>query len=157
VNFEITHIAVSHVHGSLTNVSGVVELNDKDITKLSVEASIDTTTVSTGVVMRDNTLKSDDFFNVQKYPQITFKSRSLRRNSRTVQLLGDLTLNGVTRSVTLDLDGPSPPQTISGKTISGFSATGLIRRSDFSFGASKFNAVVGDDVKLTIDVEIDKQ
>jgi polyisoprenoid-binding protein YceI len=107
--------------------------------------------------MRDNTLKSADFFNVQKYPQTTFKSRSLRRNNGTVQLLGDLALNGVTRSVTLDLDGPSPPQTIDGKTISGFSATGLIRRSDFSFGASKFNAVLGDDVKLTIDVEIDKQ
>jgi polyisoprenoid-binding protein YceI len=157
VNFEISHMAVSHVHGSLTNVSGVVELNDKDITKSSVEATIDTTTVSTGVIMRDNNLKSDNFFNVQRYPQITFKSSSIRRNNGTFQLLGDLTLNGVTRSVTLDLDGPSPPQTVSGKTISGFSATGLIRRSNFSFGASKFNAVVGDDVKLTIDVEIDKQ
>ena len=107
VNFEISHTEVSHVHGSLTNVSGIVELNDKDITKSSVEATIDTTTVSTGV-MRDNTLKSDDFFNVQKYPQITFRSSSLRRNKGTVQLLGNLTLNGVTRSVTLDLDGPSP-------------------------------------------------
>ena len=149
-------MAVSHVHGSLTNVNGIVELNDKDITKSSVEATIDTT-VSTGVVMRDNTLKSDNFFNVQKYPQITFRSSSLRRNKGTVQLLVNLTLNGVTRPVTLDLYGPSPPQTMSGKTISGFSATRLIRRSDFSFGASKFNAVVGDDVKLTIDVEIDKQ
>jgi polyisoprenoid-binding protein YceI len=157
VNFEISHLAVSHVHGSLTNVSGVVELNDKDLTKSSVKATIDTTTVSTGVVMRDNTLKSDNFFNVQKYPKIMFKSSSLRRDNGTVQLLGDLTLNGVTRSVTLDLEGPSPPQTIGGKTISGFSATCLIRRSDFSFGASKVNAVVGDDVKLTIDVEIDKQ
>ena len=157
VNFEISHMAVSHVHGSLTNVSGIVELNDKDITKSSVEATIDTTTVSTGVVMRDNTLKSDNFFNVQKYPQITFRSSSLRRNKGTVQLLGNLTLNGVTRSVTLDLDGPSPPQTMSGKTISGFSATGLIRRSDFTFGASKFNTVIGDDVKFTIDVEIEKQ
>ena len=157
VNFEISHMAVSHVHGSLTNASGIVELNDKDITKSSVEATIDTTTVSTGVVMRDNTLKSDDFFNVQKYPQITFRSSSLRRNKGTVQLLGNLTLNGVTRSVTLDLDGPSPPQTMSGKTISGFSATGLIRRSDFTFGSSKFNTVIGDDVKFTIDVEIEKQ
>ena len=157
VNFEISHMAVSHVHGSLTNVNGIVELTDKDITKSSVEATIDTTTVSTGVVMRDNTLKSEDFFNVQKYPQITFRSSSLRRNKRTVQLLGDLTLNGATRSVTLDLDGPSPSQTMSGKTISGFSATGLIRRSDFTFGSSKFNTVIGDDVKFTIDVEIDKQ
>ena len=101
VNFEISHMAVSHVHGSLTNVSGIVELNDKDITKSSVEATIDTTTVSTGVVMRDNNLKSDDFFNVQKYPHIAFKSSSLRRNQGTVQLLGNLTLNDVTRSVTL--------------------------------------------------------
>ena len=157
VNFETSHMAVSHVHGSLTNVNGIVELNDNDITKSSVEATIDTTTVSTGVVMRDNTLKSDNFFNVQKYPQITFRSSSLRRNKGTVQLLGNLTLNGVTRSVTLDLYGPSPPQTMSGKTISGFSATGLIRRSDFTFGASKFNTVIGDDVKFTIDVEIEKQ
>jgi polyisoprenoid-binding protein YceI len=155
VNFEISHMTVSHVHGSLTNVNGIVELNDKDITKSSVEATIDTSTVSTGVVMRDNTLKSDNFFNVQKYPQITFRSSSLRRNKGTVQLLGNLTLNGVTRSVTLDLYGPSPPQTMSGKTISGFSATGLIRRSDFTFGASKFNTVIGDDVKFTIDVEIE--
>ena len=94
VNFEISHMAVSHVHGSLTNVNGIVELNYKDITKSSVEATIDTTTVSTGVVMRDNTLKSDNFFNVQKYPQITFSSSSLRRNKGTVQLLGNLTLNG---------------------------------------------------------------
>jgi len=157
VNFEITHLAVSHVHGSLTNLTGAVVLNDKDITQSSVAATVDTTTVSTGVVMRDNTLKSDDFFNVQKYPQIMFRSSSLRRNNGMVQLLGDLTLNGVTRSVTLDLDGPSPSQTFSGKTISGFSATGSIRRSDFSFGASKFNAVLGDDVKLTIDFEIDKE
>lgn len=157
VNFEISHMAVSHVHGSLTNVSGIVELNDKDITKSSVEATIDTTTVSTGVVARDNNLKSENFFNVQKYPQIRFRSISLRRNKGTVQLLGNLTLNGITRSVTLDLDGPSPPQAMSGKTLSGFSATGLIRRSDFSFGASKFNTLVGDDVKFTIDVEIVKQ
>jgi len=157
VNFEISPMEVSNVHGSLTNVNGIVELNDKDITKSSVEATIDTTTVSAGVVMRDNTLKSEDFFNVQKYPQITFRSSSLRRNKGTVQLLGNLTLNGVTRSVTLDLDGPSPPQTMSGKTISGFSATGLIRRSDFTFGSSKFNTVIGDDVKFTIDVEIEKQ
>jgi len=157
VNFEISHMAVSHVHGSLTNVSGIVELNDKDITKSSVEATIDTTTVSTGVVMRDNTLKSDDFFNVQKYPQITFRSSSLRRNKGTVQLLGNLTLNGVTRSVVLDLYGPSPPQTMSGKTISGFSATGLIRRSDFTFEASKFNTVIEENIKSTIDVEIYKQ
>lgn len=84
VNFEISHLAVSHVHGSLTNVSGVVELNDKDLTKSSVEATIDTTTVSTGVVMRDNTLKSDNFFNVHKYSQITFKSSSFRRTVSTL-------------------------------------------------------------------------
>src|SRR5260370_39267923 len=98
--------------------------------------------------MRDNTLKSDNFFNLQKHPQITFFSSSLRRNKGTVELLGNLTLNGVTRSVTLDLYEPSPPQTMSGSTISGISATGVIRLSDFTFGASRFNSVIAGDVKF---------
>ena len=87
---------------------------------------------------------------------------SIRAASRiggdvALRLIGDLTINGVTRSVALDLDGPTPPQTMQGKTISGFSASGTIKRSDFSFGAKFPPPLVGDEVKFTIDVEIDKQ
>jgi polyisoprenoid-binding protein YceI len=157
VTFEIRHMAVSNVHGSITGVAGSVTLNEKDITKSSVSATIDASTLTTGVDARDKHLKSPDFFDVAKNPQIVFKSTSLS-NSGKLQLTGDLTLGGVTKSVTFDIDGPAPPQTgKDGKTRSGFSATGILKRSDFNFGPKFAPPVLGDDVKFTIDVEIDKQ
>jgi len=158
VGFEISHLGVSNVHGSISGLKGTVTLNEKDITKSSVEAAIDTTTVSTNNDARDKHLKSPDFFDVAKYPQITFKSTSLTNTGGKLQLIGDLTLTGTTKSVTLDLDGPAPPQTSKdGKTRSGFSATGSLKRSDFTVGPKFPSAMIGDDVKFTIDVEIDKQ
>jgi polyisoprenoid-binding protein YceI len=157
VNFEVLHMGVSHVHGAFGNVKGAVTLDEKDMTKSSVAATIDTTTVSTGVTARDTDLKSANFFDVTKNPEMTFKSTSLTKTSGKLQLIGDLTINGVTKSVTLDLDGPTPPQTMQGKTISGFSASGKLSRKDFGF-APKYSApILGDDVKFTVDVEIDKK
>jgi polyisoprenoid-binding protein YceI len=157
VNFEIIHMGVSHVHGAFGNVKGTVTLNEKDIARSSVAATIDTTTVSTGVAQRDTHLKSADFFDVEKNPAMAFKSTSLTNSGGKLRLIGDLTINGVTRSVALDLDGPTPPQkNMQGKTISGFSASGTIKRSDFGFGAKFPPPLVGDEVKFTIDVEIDK-
>lgn len=158
VNFEIVHMGVSHVHGAFGNVKGTVTLDDKDITKSSVAATIDTTTVSTGVAQRDTHLKSDAFFDVAKNPAMTFQSTSLTNSGGKLRLSGGLTINGVTRSVTLDLDGPTPPQkNMQGKTISGFSASGTIKRSDYGFGAKFPPPLIGDEVKFTVDVEIDKQ
>jgi polyisoprenoid-binding protein YceI len=158
VNFEILHMGVSHVHGAFGNVTGTVTLDDKDITKSSVAATIDTTTVSTGVAQRDTHLKSPDFFDVAKNPTVAFKSTAVTKVGGKLQLIGDLTINGVTKSVTLDLDGPTPPQTMQGKTISGFSASGKITRKEFDFGQkTSASALIGDDVKFTVDVEIDKK
>jgi polyisoprenoid-binding protein YceI len=158
VQFQVRHMGVSNVHGSLTGVKGTITLNDADITKSTVEATIDTTTVWTGVEARDKDLKSPHFFDIEKYPQISFKSTSLSRSNGKLQLTGNLTLNSVTRSVTFDLDGPSAPETgKDGKTRSGFSATGLLKRSDFNFAPNTPGVVVGNEVKFTIDVEIDKQ
>jgi polyisoprenoid-binding protein YceI len=158
INFEVRHMGVSNVHGSLGDVSGTVLYNDKDIVKSSVEASAATTTVSTGVEKRDTHLKSGDFFDVQKFPKLTFKSTSFSNAGGKLTLTGDLTLNGVTKNVTLDVDGPAPPQTdAKGVTRSGFSATGKLKRSDFGFGSKFPSAVVGDDIKFSIDVEIDKK
>ena len=106
VNFVIVHTGVSHVHGAFGNVKGTVALNDKDMTKSTVAATIDTTTVSTGVEARDKHLKSPDFFDAEKNPAMTFKSTSLAKMGGKMQLTGDLTISGVTKSVTLDLDGP---------------------------------------------------
>jgi polyisoprenoid-binding protein YceI len=157
VNFDILHMGVSHVHGAFSNVKGTVTLHEKDITKSTVAATIDTTTVSTGNEARDKHLKSADFFDVEKNPALTFQSTSLRRVGGKLQLIGNLTINGVAKSVTLDVDGPTPPQTMQGKTISGFSASGIVKRSEFGFGAKFPPPLLGDEVKFTIDVEIDKQ
>jgi polyisoprenoid-binding protein YceI len=158
-NFQLKHLAVSTVRGSIGGLKGTVVLDGKDITKSTVNATIDTSTVNTGTEKRDNHLKSPDFFDIAKFPTMVFKSTSITGTSGNLKLVGDLTLAGVTKSVTLDLDGPSAPQkTPKGGTISGFSASGKINRKDFEFGTkSAANVAVGDEVKFTIDVEIDKQ
>ena len=116
-------------------------------------------TVTTGVEKRDNHLKSPDFFDVTKFPKLSFKSTSISNAGGKLTLTGDLTLDGVTKSITLDVDGPAPAQTdAKGVTRSGFSATGKLKRSEFSFGTkSMANAAIGDDVKFSIDIEIDKK
>lgn len=158
VQFSIRHLGVSNVHGSFSNVTGTVVYNEKDVTKSTVEAVIDTTTVTTSNEARDKHLKGADFFEVAKNPTMTFKSTRIVSANGKLQMTGDLTLNGVTKSVMLDVDGPAPPQKgMGGKIVSGFSATGILKRSDFLFG-SKFSApALGDEVKFTIDIEISKQ
>jgi len=155
--FEIRHMGVSNVHGSITGIKGSVKLDEKDITKSSVEVTLDTTTVDTANAMRDKDLKSENFFNVEKNPTMTFKSTAITRVGGKLKMTGDLTLNGVTKPVTLDLEGPSTPVTARGKTISGFTASGVLKRSDFNFGTKDLPPALGDQVKLVIDVEIDKQ
>jgi polyisoprenoid-binding protein YceI len=157
-DFQIRHLAVSTVRGAITGAKGTVILDEKDITKSKVEATLSTATVNTGTEARDKHLKSPDFFDVEKNPTITFKSTSITKSGDKLQMIGDLTLGGVTKSVTLDVDGPAPPQKgQGGKIISGFSASGVIKRTDFNFGPKFSSPTLGDDVKFTIDVEIDKQ
>lgn len=157
VQFQIRHLGVSNVHGSFGNVTGTVVWDEKDTAKSKVDATIDTTTVSTEVAKRDDHLKSPDFFDVAKFPAMTFKSTAVKKDGGKLQLIGDLTINGVTKPVTLDVDGPAAPQTNHGKTVSGFSATGVIKRSDFNFGPKFAPPMIGDEIKFTIDLEVDKQ
>jgi len=156
-NFAIKHMGVSTVRGSISGVTGTVVWNDKDPSKSSVEATMDATTVSTNNENRDKDLKSPNFFNVEKFPTLTFKSTSVTSSGGKLQVVGDLTLTGVTKSVTLTVDGPTAPQKgMGGKMVIGFSATGTLKRSDFNFGSKFPSAVLGDDVQFTIDVEADK-
>jgi polyisoprenoid-binding protein YceI len=158
IEFEIRHMGVSNVHGSFSKITGTVHLDEKNMTNSSVDATIDATTVNTNEPKRDEHLKSPDFFNVAKYPTMTFKSTSVSNSGGKLQMTGDLTLAGVTKPVTLMLDGPAAPQKgQGGKTISGFSATGTIHRSEFNFGQKYTSPMLGDDVKFTIDIEMDKQ
>ena len=156
--FVVRHLGVSNVHGTITGIKGMVTLDEKDITKSSVSATLDAATVFTGVDARDKDIKSPSFFEIAQFSTLTFKSTSVKNVNGKLQLTGDLTLHGVTKSVTLDLDGPAPPQKgVGGKIVSGFSATGVLHRADFAIGSKFPAAIVGDEVKITIDLEIAKQ
>jgi polyisoprenoid-binding protein YceI len=158
VNFSIRHAAVSTVRGSISGITGSVTWDEKDLSKASVTATIDATTVSTNNEARDKHLKSPDFFNIEKFPTLTFKSTSVVRADGKLKVIGDLTLAGVTKSVTLDVDGPTAPvKSMQGGLVTGFSATGTIKRSDFGFGSKFGEPVLGDEVKFTIDVEADQK
>jgi polyisoprenoid-binding protein YceI len=159
VEFRITHMGISHVSGKLSGVTGTVTLDEKDITKSSVTATIDATTVDTGVAPRDNHLKSADFFNVAQFPTLSFTSTKIVKEGGKLKLIGDLTLAGVTKPVTLLVDGPAKPQPGQkpGSLVSGLSAAGTLSRKDFNFGAAKFATALGDEVTFTIDIEMAKQ
>ena len=125
IEFRILHLGVSHVNGALHGVTGIVHLDDKDVTHSSVEAIIDANTVDTNEAARDTHLKSPEFFNVAQFPTLTFKSTRIFKEDGKLRLTGDLTLAGVTKPITLTLDGPAAPQKGMHDTIvSGFSATG---------------------------------
>lgn len=158
VEFQIKHLGVSTVRGSFSGVTGTVVWDDKNVGASHVDAAIDATTVNTGQAKRDEHLKSPDFFDVSKYPTLKFHSTAVKRTGEgKLQIVGDLTLGGQTKPVTLDVDGPAAPQKgMGGKTVSGFSATGTLSRADFNFGQKYTAPVLGDDVKFTIDLEVGK-
>ena len=155
--FSIRHMGVSTVRGAISGVKGTVVWDANDLSKSSVNATLDATTVTTNNAYRDKDLKSAGFFNVEKYPAITFKSTAVKRVNGKLEVTGDLTLAGVTKPVTLDVDGPTAPQKgMGGKTVIGLSATGTVKRSDFNFAPKYPAAMLGDEVKITIDVEADQ-
>ena len=154
IDFQIRHLGVSNVRGSISGVTGEIIWDPKDPSKSSVAATADTTTVTTNNEKRDQHLKSPDFFDVAAKPTLTFKSTKVFMEGGKMKVMGDLTLGGVTKSTTLDVDGPTPPQKgQNGKLVTGFSATGMIKRSDFNFGSKYGAPVLGDDVQFTIDIE----
>src|SRR5215467_3057694 len=110
-DFSVKHMAISNVHGRFGNINGSLNLDEQDITKSGINATVDIASVDTGVAQRDQHLKSPDFFDVAKYPQMAFVGKSLSNPNGQLQLVGDLTIHGVTKPVTLALEGPSKEQT----------------------------------------------
>jgi polyisoprenoid-binding protein YceI len=154
--FSVRHLGVSTVRGAFTKVSGSANYDPADPTKLSLEASIDAKSVDTRVEIRDNDLRSPNFFDVQKYPTITFHAKQAKAaGPGKLQITGDLTIHGVTKEVVLDVDGPTAPiKDPKGQRI-GASATTKISRKDF--GVNGLPSVVGDEITITIDTELIQQ
>ena len=154
--FSVRHMGISTVRGSFTKVSGSVQYDAADPSKSSIDVTIDASSIDTGVSMRDNDLRSDKFFDVAKYPTLTFKSKRVEPTGNgKLKVTGDLTIHGVTKEVTLDIDGPSEPmKDPRGSVHMGASATTKISRKDF--GVSGAAMMVGDEIPITIDVEMVK-
>jgi polyisoprenoid-binding protein YceI len=153
--FAVRHLGVSTVRGAFTKVSGSATYDPSDPTKTSLEATIDANSVDTRVEMRDNDLRSPRFFDVQKYPTITFHSKQTKvAGPGKLLITGDLTIHGVTKEVVLDVDGPATPiKDPMGKgQRMGASATTKVNRQDF--GVSALPGVIGDEITITIDTEL---
>jgi polyisoprenoid-binding protein YceI len=157
--FAVKHLAISTVRGAFTKVNGTVQLDDKDITKSSVDVTIDVNSVDTRVPDRDKDLRSDHFFDAEHFPTITFKSKRIEQVAPgKLKVTGDLTMHGITKEVTLDVEGPTAPvKDPWGNQRIAINATTKINRQDFGV---KWNAtmdnggvVVGDEVAITIDAE----
>jgi polyisoprenoid-binding protein YceI len=158
--FTVKHMGITNVNGSLGPVSGTIHLDDKDVTKSTVDVSIDVTGIDTREPRRDTHLKSPDFFDVAKFPTATFKSTSVSQVSPgKLKVTGNLTMHGVTKSVTLDVDGPSAPtKDPFGNTKIAAAASGKVDRKDYGLMWNKplekgAGFLVGDDVTLNISVE----
>src|SRR5882724_9103506 len=161
--FSVRHMAISTVRGAFSKVTGSVVFDDKDVSKSTVEVTIDANSVDTRVPDRDNDLRSEKFFDVAHYPSITFKSKKVEQVSPgKLKVTGDLTIRGTTKEVVLDVEGPSAPvKDPWGNSLTNDTATTEINRQDFGV---KWNAtldnggvVVGDDVSIIIDVELVKK
>lgn len=152
--FTIDHLGYSLVTGNFHDLKGTLTLDDKKPEASAVEVTIGTASVDTGVASRDNDLRSSGFFDVAKFPAMTFKSMKVkRRGTRTADVTGDLTLLGVTKPVTLKVtfNRMAPDFLRGNKVVAGFTATTTLKRSEF--GMKEFVPLIGDEVHIAISAE----
>jgi polyisoprenoid-binding protein YceI len=159
--FKVRHMMISNVKGEFKDVTGTLKLDSADLTKSGVEVSLDAATINTGDVQRDAHLKSADFFDVDKFPTLTFKSNRVSKKDGVLTVAGDLTIHGLTRNVAFEVDGPSAPTKDPwGNTRIGLEATTRINRKDFGLtwnaALETGGILVGDDVNITLDIQLIK-
>ena len=160
--FKVKHMMISNVKGQFTKLTGSLTLDDQDVTKSRVEATIQAASINTREPDRDTHLKSADFFDVEKFPTLTFQSTKVTRaGDGELAVDGDLTIHGVTRNVRFAVEGPTPPgKDPWGKTRIGLSATTKINRKDFGLhwnaALETGGILVGEDVTITLDVQFVK-
>jgi polyisoprenoid-binding protein YceI len=158
LNFGVTHMGINEVDGTFSTVEAKLTATKDDLSDGQITLTADVNSINTGVEARNNHLKSPDFFNAAQFGTLTFKSTSFTKiDAKNYKLVGDLTLHGVTKSVTLNVvfNGTIVnPQ--SKKTVAGFKITGTIKRTDFGIATSFPATMLGDDVMLNANAEFVK-
>ena len=163
VEFKVKHLMVSSVKGTFTKVAGTLEADDADLAKATVTVTIDTASLDTNIAKRDEHLRSPDFFDVAKYPTMTFTSkRVIVEGGKVSKVIGDLTIRGTTREVTLDVADFTPAiKDPWGKQRRGATATATISRKDFGLTWNALleggGVAVGDEVRISLDIELIKK
>jgi polyisoprenoid-binding protein YceI len=161
-HFKVKHMMISNVKGEFTSVTGSLEYNEADISKSKVEATIDANSINTRDAQRDGHLKSADFFDVEKYPTLAFRSTGIQSNGGgDYTVTGELTLHGVTKTVAFDVnDLTAPAKDPWGNIRIGLEATAKINRKDFGLvwnaALETGGVLVGDEVQITLDAEFVK-
>lgn len=160
VHFKVSHLVISKVVGEFGEFDATLNFDGKDVGAGSVEMTLKMASISTDNADRDGHLKSPDFFDAAKYPDITFKSKKvIKGDGKKFQLVGDMTMRGVTKEVTFDCEYNGSVE-MKGTVKSGFSATATINRQDFgvSYGQVLDNGglAVGNDVEITLELEFNK-
>jgi polyisoprenoid-binding protein YceI len=160
VGFSVPHLVVSDVEGTFKKWSGKALLDEANLTKSSVEFSADVASIDTAEAKRDEHLKSPEFFDAAKFPQLTFKSTKITKGGKGYKLTGDLTIHGVTKSVTLDATVSAPVKNPWGKLVRAAKITGKIKRSDYGLTWNKAletgGVLVGEEVTLDVKLELNK-
>jgi polyisoprenoid-binding protein YceI len=160
--FSIKHMMIAKVHGAFEKMSGQLVLDESDITKSSIDVTIEAGSINTRELQRDAHLKSADFFDIEKYPVLSFKSTRVEGNTGDLKVTGDLTIHGVTKSVVLNVEGPTDEMKDPWGNIKlGASGTTKIKRKDFGLtwnaALEAGGVLVGDDVSISLDVQFVKQ
>lgn len=161
VGFSVSHMVVSSVSGRFKQFSGKVELDDANLTKSQVDISVKTESVDTDDAKRDEHLRSPDFFDAKKFPTLDFKSTKITKvGGKKYKLAGDLTIHGVTKPVVLDAEVSDAVKNPWGKLVRSVKLSGKVKRGDFGLKWNKAletgGVLVGDDVSLDVQVEINK-
>lgn len=156
--FIARHMMVTNVRGKFTDVSGTVHFEPANPTATSVDVTISAASVTTGANDRDNHLRSPDFFDVEKYPHLTFRSTKVESTgNNTAKLIGDLTIRDVTRPVTLDVEFIGTGKNPWGMTVAGFEASTRINREDFGLtwnvALEAGGVLVGKEIKIELAVQ----
>lgn len=151
VNFKISHLGLSWVHGRFNEFSGEFTIDPDDASKCSFALNIKADSVDTANQKRDDHLRSPDFFNVKQYPAITFQSTAVKPIKNGYEVTGDFTFHGVTKPITFSLTGGRKAEFPKGVHRTGYSADVIIKRSEF--GMDKFGEALGDEVHASISFE----
>jgi polyisoprenoid-binding protein YceI len=161
IHFWVRHMVISKVHGRFAKWSGAIALDAQDLTKSSVEVRIDAASIDTQVADRDAHLKSADFLDVAKYPELTFRSKKIEKASGGYRVTGDLTLHGVTKEVTLEAEFAGTGKDPWGNERAGFSAKAALDRREFGLtwnaAVEAGGVLVGEKVEIAIELEAIKK